>query len=46
MNFLDTLDQRNVTNGLAEMIKMALIFDKEYFFELEKINMIDLINNK
>lgn len=35
-NFLRTLDDRHISNGLAEIIKMALVKDKTLFALLEK----------
>ena len=33
---MGTLDQRNVSNGAAEMLKMACIKDEELFYMLEE----------
>ena len=33
--FLSTLDQRNLSNGAAEMLKMACVKDAELFYLLE-----------
>ena len=34
-SFLQTLDQRNLSNGAAEMLKMACVKDAELFSMLE-----------
>ena len=34
-SFLQTLDQRNLSNGAAEMLKMACVKDAELFYMLE-----------
>ena len=34
-SFLSTLDQRNLSNGAAEMLKMACVKDSELFHMLE-----------
>ncbi len=39
--FLDTLPKREYAAGLAEVIKMAVMFDKEFFEFLEKNNLFD-----
>ncbi len=46
-NTLDTLDKRQISNGLAESVKMSLTSDPELFglFEEENIN-IDLVIEK
>ncbi len=36
--FLNSLDKRQLRNGLAEMLKHGLIADREYFFDLMKCN--------
>ncbi|MBD3203656.1 3-dehydroquinate synthase [Candidatus Woesearchaeota archaeon] len=36
INFLDTLPEKEFINGLAELIKHAVIYDKELFYFLEK----------
>ncbi len=33
---LETLDQRNFNNGMAEIIKVAMIYDKDLFYKLLK----------
>ena len=44
---LKTLDERQVSNGLAESVKMALTCDKELFSLFEKDNLdIDLVIEK
>jgi 2-epi-5-epi-valiolone synthase len=35
-SFLRSLDQRNISNGAAEMLKMACIKDEELFHLLEE----------
>ena len=35
-SFLKTVDQRNLSNGAAEMLKMACIKDAELFYMLEE----------
>jgi 2-epi-5-epi-valiolone synthase len=35
-SFLRSLDQRNISNGAAEMLKMACIKDEELFLLLEE----------
>ena len=37
VKFLETLPEREMKNGLAEMIKTAILFDKEMFDELEHL---------
>ncbi len=45
ISFLETLPQEEVLNGYAEMLKHALIYDKEYWNELTSIiSMNDLLN--
>ena len=50
--FLETLNLRNLKNGLVEVVKMGAILDKELFELLEKdstgkpLKISDLINNK
>ena len=41
VKFLETLPEREMKNGLAEMIKTAVLFDKEMFGELESIGSIE-----
>lgn len=36
--FLETLDQRELSNGIAEIIKMGIIYDKSILNHLEKIS--------
>ncbi len=38
---LDTLDKRQKANGMAEVIKMALTFDSEFFAQIEKASPDD-----
>lgn len=40
-SFLDTLPKRHIINGLAEIIKMALISDEELWEEIERTDSID-----
>lgn len=42
-NYLESLPSRELNAGIAEIIKMAVCFDKDFFVWLEKA---DLINNK
>ena len=42
VNLLKTLDDRNFSNGFGEIIKAALLFDKELFEQLEKVNVKEL----
>lgn len=43
-DFLRTLDKKEYANGVVEAIKMAVMFDKEYFDKLQKdINEQELI---
>lgn len=42
INFLHTLPQAELKNGIVEMIKHALILDKEYFDFLEK-NAVEIL---
>tara|TARA_B100001093_G_C26860169_1_gene1029699 strand:+ start:2766 stop:3824 length:1059 start_codon:yes stop_codon:yes gene_type:complete len=35
-SFLETLDQRQINNGMAEMIKHGLIYDEPHFYEVIK----------
>ena len=42
VNFLKTLDDRNFSNGFAEIIKASLLLDKSLFEKLEKCNVRDL----
>jgi 3-dehydroquinate synthase len=45
VSFLQTLPAEEVINGYAEMLKHALIFDKNYWEELISIvSMDDLLN--
>ena len=46
VNFLKTLDNRNINNGVAEMIKAALLFDKEYFNQLSETNFVQLVHKE
>lgn len=39
MRFLKTLDDRNWSNGMAEVIKMALILDSELLEKLAKYDI-------
>ena len=39
--FLDTLPQREFSAGVAEIIKIAVMFDNEYFNYLEKADLSD-----
>jgi 3-dehydroquinate synthase len=40
-NFLKTLPKREFSAGIAEIIKMAVMFDKEYFDFLQEANFSD-----
>jgi 3-dehydroquinate synthetase len=44
--FLKTLDQRNINNGLAEMIKKAALFDKDYLEQLKNADIKNLLQNE
>jgi len=37
--FLETLPKREFAAGVAEVVKMAVMFDKEFFYYLEKANL-------
>ena len=41
--FLETLPEKEMKNGLAEMIKTAVLFDKEMFKELESLGSLALL---
>ena len=41
VKFLETLPEKEMKNGLAEMIKTAVLFDKEMFGELESIGSVE-----
>jgi len=41
-NFLKTLSKREINAGIAEMIKMAVCFDRDEFFALKHTNLYDL----
>ena len=41
--FLDTLDQRQVKSGFAEMLKHGLIFDQDYWNGLIPLNELDQV---
>ena len=40
VKFLETLSEKEMKNGLAEMIKTAILFDKEMFKELESLGSL------
>jgi 3-dehydroquinate synthase len=40
-DFLKTLSRREMISGFAEMVKHALISDKDYWLELQTVNMAD-----
>lgn len=40
-NFLETLSDRHIKNGYAEIIKIALIADSEFWKELKKLKSIE-----
>ena len=40
MKFLETLPEKEMKNGLAEMIKTAILFDREMFDELESLGSL------
>ncbi|MDR1554879.1 MAG: 3-dehydroquinate synthase [Campylobacteraceae bacterium] len=44
--FLKTLPKREFSAGVAEIIKMAVMFDKEFFHRLEDIDLSDDVNLK
>ncbi|MDR1285652.1 MAG: 3-dehydroquinate synthase [Campylobacteraceae bacterium] len=44
--FLKTLPKREFNAGVAEIIKMAVMFDKEFFYWLENANLSDDTNLK
>ena len=41
VKFLETLPEKELKNGLAEMIKMAVLFDPEMFAALERLVSLD-----
>ena len=41
VKFLETLPEKEMKNGLAEMIKTAVLFDKEMFKELEPLGSVE-----
>ena len=41
VKFLETLPEKEMKNGLAEMIKTAVLFDKEMFKELESLGSVE-----
>ena len=41
VKFLETLPEKEQKNGLAEMIKTAVLFDKEMFEDLERLVCLD-----
>ncbi|VFP83836.1 3-dehydroquinate synthase [Buchnera aphidicola] len=43
INFLSTLPRKHILSGMAEIIKYAIIFDKEFFVWLEK-NLLKVLN--
>ena len=45
VKFLETLPEKEMKNGLAEMIKTAVLFDKEMFGELESIGSVGSIES-
>lgn len=42
--FLNTLDNRQLNSGFAEMLKHGLISDKSYFTDLQNLNLYNLNN--
>ena len=44
-DFLNTLDQRQLKSGFAEMLKHGLIADKDYWCELTQIDLNDYKNH-
>jgi 3-dehydroquinate synthetase len=46
VGFLKTLDQRNINNGVAEMIKKAALFDREYFNQLKDADIKLLLKSE
>ncbi|MDR2636061.1 MAG: 3-dehydroquinate synthase [Campylobacteraceae bacterium] len=44
--FLKTLPKREFNAGVAEIIKMAVMFDKEFYYRLEDIDLNDETNLK
>jgi 3-dehydroquinate synthase len=38
-NFLETLPKREFASGIAEIVKMAVVFDSEFFSWLEKVDL-------
>ena len=45
VRFLETLPEKEMKNGLAEMIKMAVLFDEEMFGDLESIGSVESIES-
>jgi 3-dehydroquinate synthase len=45
VDLLKTLPARQISNGLSEAVKMALTFDPELFFLLEKESAVDNLEN-
>lgn len=45
MDYLTTLDRRQVRTGLAEALKLALIADLDYFETLESLSLDEIINS-
>lgn len=44
--FLETLSERQILNGVAEMLKIALVCDKQFFEEILKHSPQEIGNNK
>ncbi len=42
-HFLSTLDKREFSAGMAEVIKMAVMFDKEFFYNIENMRVEEII---
>jgi len=40
-NFLQTLPKREFSAGIAEIVKMAVMFDKEYFYFLQEADFLN-----
>lgn len=44
--FLRSLERRQIANGMAEVIKAACIWDKDFFDHLERYSLSDIIDPK
>ena len=46
ISLLSTLDKRQISSGLAEVVKMALAFDEDLFKKIESLNYDELISEE